>query len=390
MSARSLRRMILIIAGVAILAAGGLLYRQWGPVPASPTERGARAPARPPAPVSIATVTRQDVPIYLTGIGTVQASFTVNIRSQVDGNLQEVLFTEGQHVRKGDVLARIDPRLFQAALDQAIARQKQNIALLSGAEKDLVRSRTLAQKDIGTQQNVDQQQTKVDQLKASIEADSAAIATARTQLDYTTITASSDGRIGVRLLDPGNLVRVSDAGAIATLVLTRPSAVHFTLPARALPEIRRAMARGPVAVTAFDQDNSRVLGNGTVLLIDNIINQATDTMRLKATFANDDEQLWPGQYVNARVLVETQRGVLAVPSAAVQRGPQGLFAWVVTARDTVEARPLQVGATTGDTTVVVTGLGEGERVVTDGHYRLQRGGPISITAPRTSDAGSVR
>src|SRR5207237_3923041 len=225
-----------------------LAWHQLG-TPTTKTE--SRPAARASVPVTIAVASRRDLPVYLTGLGTVQASFTVSIRSQVDGKLQEVNFTEGQHVKKGDVLAKIDPRLFQAALDQAKAKRAQNAALLLGAEKDLARARTLADKNAGSQQNLDQQQTKVEQLKASIAGDDAAIATAQTQLDYTTITAPSDGRIGVRQVDPGNLVRPSDAGAIATLVSVRPSAVMFTLPARVLGDVRNAMARWPVEVTAF-------------------------------------------------------------------------------------------------------------------------------------------
>lgn len=385
MSVRNLCRTILVGAGAAI-AVVGLLYWQFAPSP--PQERSARSQAPAPAPVSVATVTRQDVPIHLSGLGTVQASLTIGIRSQVDGKLQEVLFTEGQRVRKGDVLAKIDPRLFQAALDQAIARKRQNAALLAGAEKDLARSKALAQKDIGTQQNVDQQQAKVDQLKASIEADMAAIATAQTQLNYATITAPSDGRMGVRLVDPGNLIRVSESGPIATLVQIQPAAVQFTLPARVLPDLREAMARGPVEVTAFDQDNRRALDTGTILLIDNVIDQATDMIRLKAMFANADDQLWPGQYVNARVLVAIKRNALTIPSSAVQRGPQGLFAWIVTSKNNAEPRPLQVGLTTSDLTVVASGLSEGERVVIDGHYRLRRGALVSIAKPQSVDARS--
>ena len=385
MSARNLYRTVLVGAGAAV-AVVGLLYWQFASSP--PQERSARSQAPASVPVSVATVTRQDVPIYLLGLGTVQASLTVGIRSQVDGKLQEVLFTEGQRVRKGDVLAKIDPRLFQAALDQAIARKRQNAALLAGAEKDLARSKALAQKDIGTQQNVDQQQAKVDQLKASIEADMAAIATAQTQLNYATIAAPSDGRMGVRLVDPGNLIRVSESGPIATLVQIQPAAVQFTLPARVLPDLREAMARGPVEVTAFDQDNRRALDTGTILLIDNVIDQATDMIRLKAMFANADDQLWPGQYVNARVLVAIKRNVLTIPSSAVQRGPQGLFAWIVTSKNNAEPRPLQVGLTTSDLTVVASGLSEGERVVIDGHYRLRRGALVSIAKPQSADARS--
>jgi multidrug efflux system membrane fusion protein len=328
--------------------------------------------------VTIAVAARRDLPVYLTGLGTVQASYTVAIHSQVDGKLQEVNFAEGQHVKKGDVLARIDPRLFQAALDQAKAKRAQDAALLAGAEKDFARAKILTEKNAGTQQNLDQQQTKVEQLKASISADEAAIATAQTQLDYATIVAPSDGRIGVRQVDPGNNVRASDAGAIATLVLTRPSAVLFTLPSRVLNDVRDAMARGPVEVTALDQDNRRVLGSGTLLLVDNLINQAAGTIRLKAMFANDDERLWPGDFVNARLLLETQTNVLVVPSSTVQRGPQGLFAWVVNEKNTAQVRKIEIGPTTGNLTVITSGLADGDRVVTDGQYKLQVNSPVLV------------
>ena len=337
--------------------------------------------------MSVAVASRRDLPVYLTGLGTVQASFTVGIHSQVDGKLQEVLFTEGQHVKKGDVLAKIDPRLFQAALDQAKAKRAQDAAMLIAAEKDLTRSKTLALKNFQSQQNVDQQQAKVDQLQASIAADEAAMETAQTQLDYTTIASPNDGRIGIRLVDPGNLVRASDAGSIASVVLTRPATVLFTLPARVLDDVRDAMARGPVEVTAFDQDNRRPLSTGKLLLIDNVIDQATATMRLKAMFANDDERLWPGEFVNARLLLETRSDVLTIPTAAVQRGPQGLFIWVVTADNTAEPRPIAVGPTTDELTIVSSGLSDGERVVTDGQYKLQRNAAVTVTSPLSAGAG---
>src|SRR5215467_3016064 len=288
---QSRRRTGLIAAGLALLAAAGAGYWYWPQT--TEAARAARS-ARPTVPVSVALAKRQDLPIYLTGIGTVQASFTVKITAQVDGKLQEVLFTEGQRVKKGDVLAKLDPRLFQAALDQAKAKKAQNIALHVAAEKDLARSKTLALRDYTSQQNVDLQQSKVDQLKAAIAGDDAAIETAQTQLDYATIVAPSDGRIGIRLVDPGNLVRPADAGAIATLMLTQPAAVVFTLPSRALGDLRDAMARGPVEVLAYDQNNRRALASGKLLLIDNAIDQATSTIRLKAMFPNDDERLWPG------------------------------------------------------------------------------------------------
>jgi membrane fusion protein, multidrug efflux system len=331
-------------------------------------------------PVSVAIVGRQDVPIYLTGLGTVQGSLTVGIHSQVDGKLQEVLFTEGQHVKKGDVLAKIDPRLFQAALDNAKAKKAQDEAQFVSASKDLERSKTLAQSNITSQQIVDQQQGKVDQFRASIAADEAMIQTAQTNLDYTNITAPNDGRIGVRLVDPGNIVHASDQQALATLVLTRPSAVMFTLPARTLDDVRAAMARGPVEVTAFDQDNRRALATGTLLLIDNIMDQTTATIRLKAMFPNEDDKLWPGEFVNARVLLETRSDAVVVPSAVIQRGPDGLFVWMINAHGLAEPRPIEVGPAYGKLTIVNSGLAGGERIVTDGQYKLQRDAPVTITS----------
>ena len=378
------RAIVLVAACLVTIAAGGALYWYWAQAPG--TGQTARPRGRAPVPVSVAVVAPRDVPIYLTGLGTVQASYTVAIHSQVDGKLQDVLFTEGQEVKKGDVLAKIDPRLFQAALLQAQAKRAQNAALLVAAEKDLIRSKALTLRDFGTQQNLDQQQAKVDQLKASIEADEAAIETAKTQLEYATIIAPSDGRIGVRAVDPGNIVRASDARSIALLVRTRPSAVLFTLPAHHLDDVRDALTLGPVEVTAFDQENRRKLSTGELLLIDNVIDQTTSTIRLKAMFANDDERLWPGEFVNARVQVETRRNVLAVPSSAVQRGPQGLYAWVVTANNTAVTRPIAVGPATGDMTIVTSGIAEGDRVVTDGHYKLQVNAPVTITLPQSASA----
>jgi multidrug efflux system membrane fusion protein len=382
------RPRIVLFLSFMILAAGAAAYWYWAPAPED--ARAARPPARVPAPVSVAVVTRQDRPVYAIGLGTVQASSTVRIHAQIDGKLQEVLFTEGQHVKKGDVLAKIDPRLFQAALDQAKAKKGQDTAMLVAAEKDLVRSKSLASRDFGSQQNVDQQQAKVDQLKASIAANEAAIETAQTQLDYTTIIAPNDGRVGMRLVDAGNLVRASDTGSIATLMLTRPTAVVFTLPARFLGDVRRAMARGSVEVTAYDQDNRNALSTGTLLLVDNAVDQASGTIRLKAMFANDADALWPGESVNARLLLETRSSVLAVPPTAVQRGPQGLLAWVITANNTAEPRSIEIGPATGNLVIVTSGLNDGERVVTDGHYKLARNAPVTIATPASVAPGGTK
>jgi multidrug efflux system membrane fusion protein len=371
---------------VAALAGGGAAYWRWGKEPEG--AQAARLPARAKVSVSVEIVGRQDVPIYLTGLGTVQGSLTVGIHSQVDGKLQEVLFTEGQQVKKGDVLALIDPRLYQAALDNAKAKKAQDVAQFTSASKDLERSKTLVKSNITSQQIVDQQQGKVDQLKASIEADEAMIQTAQTNLEYTTITAPNDGCIGVRLVDPGNIVHANDQQALATLVLTRPSAVMFTLPARALDDVRDAMARGPVII-AFDQDNRLELATGKLLLVDNIIDQTTATIRLKAMFPNKDDKLWSGEFVNARLLLATRSNAVVVPSAAIQRGPDGLFVWIVNANGVAEPRSIEVGPAYGKLTIVTSGLSGGERIVTDGQYKLQRGAPVTITsAPVAGSAGS--
>jgi multidrug efflux system membrane fusion protein len=284
------------------------------------------------------------------------------------------------------MLAKIDPSLYQAALDQAKAKRAQDAAALIAAQKDLDRFKTLVVKNFETQQNVDQQQAKVDQTIAAIDADAAVIETAQTQLDYTNITAPNDGRIGVRLVDPGNIVHASDQGAIAILTQTQPTTVVFTLPAQTLDGVREATARGKVEVAAYDRDNVRLLSTGTLSVVDNLIDQATATYRLKATFSNDDEKLWPGEFVNARLLLEVRKNVVVIPPLAVQRGPHGLFAWVVKADSTVEPRPIQTDATTGDRTIVASGVEEGERVVTDGQYKLETNAPVTITAPRAASA----
>jgi multidrug efflux system membrane fusion protein len=362
----------MVVIGTVV---GEAWYTQQGMEQTQPVKPAGSAPAA--VPVTTAAAARRDLPIYLTGLGAVQASFTVGIRPQVDGKLEAVLFTEGQQVRKGDVLAKIDPRLYVAALDQAKARKLQDEAMLASAQKDLVRAKALVGKSFETQQVLDQQTAKVDQLVATISADEAAIETAQTQLDYTSVVAPSDGRMGVRNIDPGNIVHASDSAAIATLTLTRPAAVLFTLSSRALGDVREAMARGPVEVTAFSQDNTRTLSKGTLLLIDNFVDQASATMRLKAMFANEDDKLWPGDFVNARVLLEVRKDVLAIPSPAIQRGPDGVFAWVVTPEGVVEARPVKVGPATGDQTIVTSGLAEGERVVVNGQYKLRTGSRVT-------------
>ena len=370
-------RILLYCAVVIAVGGTGAWYLHQGPEPVP----AARSSAPPTVPVTVATAINRDLPIYLTGLGSVQASFTIGIRSQADGKLERVLFTEGQRVKRGDVLAKVDPRLYQAALDQARAKKAQDDATLISARKDLERARTLVVKSFETQQVVDQQQAKVDAQIAARKADDAMIEAAQTNLDFTSITAPSDGRMGVRMIDPGNIVHAADSSIIATLTLTKPVAVVFTLSARSLNDVRDAQARGPVEVTAFSQDNVNPLSTGTLLLIDNIVDQASATIRLKAMFANEDEKLWPGDFVNARILLDVRHDVLAIPAPAIQRGPDGIFTWVVKPDGVVDPRPITVGPTTADQTIVTSGLAEGDRVVVNGQYKLRIGSRVTVNEP---------
>ena len=380
-SSRPVRRTVVLAVLLAIAAGGGSYWIRH-------SADAARAKAPAPIPVSVATAGREDVPILVDGLGTVQALNTVPIHSQIDGKLIEITFTEGQRVKKGDELAKIDPRLFKAALDLAQAKKGQDEANLISAEKDLTRAKTLVARSFETQQTVDQQQAKVDALKASIAADEAAVETARTQLDYTIITAPIDGRAGIRQVDAGSIIHAGDSTPLVVLTQTQPSAVIFTLPETLLDPLRDAMSRGAVEVTAFDQNNAKALATGRLLLIDDVIDQATATIRLKALFPNADERLWPGEFVNARVLLETRSNEITVPSVAVQRGPQGLFVWVIGPDGTAQMHVIKVGPPTDDVTIVTEGVDAGAQVVTEGHYKLQPGVKVAIT-PSTARAASI-
>jgi multidrug efflux system membrane fusion protein len=372
-------RLAYALAILLLIGAGLAAYRWYGN---AHSNRAAALPPPAAVPVSAAAVQRRDVPIFLSGLGSVQATNTIAVHTQVDGKLQSVEFTEGQTVSSGQLLARIDPRVYQAALEQAKAKKAQDQAQLVSAQTDLERFVTLLSKNAETQQNVDHQRALVAQIKATIDADQAAIDAAQVQVDFTSITSPVSGRIGIRQVDPGNVVHAADQTPLVMVTQTKPISVIFTLPATDLDEVRDALRQGPVAVTAFDQDNVKLLGTGTLLLIDNIIDQTTSTIRLKAVFPNDDERLWPGEFVNARVHLKTQTNVLAVPAAAVQRGAQGLYVWTVTPRQTAEIRKVDVGPTEDGVTIVTTGLNANDRIVTDGQFKLQPNVPVAIT-PRT-------
>jgi membrane fusion protein, multidrug efflux system len=374
---RVMRRNRLWIYIPVLLALGGAGYWYGGYRPAAPVSpERATAPAIP----VIATIAQtQNVSDYLIGLGTVQAFNRVTVHVRVDGELQDIRFTEGQFVHAGDLLARIDPRLFQAALDQAKAKKAQDQALLISAQKDLGRAKALIDKNFQTQQVVDQTQARVDQLIASVDADQAMIENADTELSYTTISSPIDGRMGMRLIDRGNLVHASDPGGLVVITQVQPIAVIFSLPQDYLQNITAAMKQGDLKVTAYSRDNTTTLGEGTLLLIDNQIDAATGTLRLKASFPNPDDKLWPGQFVNARLELAVRRGTVAVPAQVIQRGPDGLYAYVIRQDQTVEHRTIKVGPVRDGLAVIESGLASGERVIVDGQFKTRPGAKVSVT-----------
>lgn len=380
-----------VIPLLALGAAGFAGWHWWVNQPAMAT----LPPAQPAAiPVETASVRRQDVPVFLTGLGTVQALNTVTVTARVDGQVQKIAFTEGEDVKAGDLLAQIDPRPFQAALDQAVAKKVQDMAQLANSKLDLQRFLALSQKDFASKQQLDTERAQVDQLQAQVQGDQAAIDNARTQLDYTSIRAPLDGRTGFRLIDQGNNVHAADTAGIVVITQLHPISVVFTLPEENLSAVMKAMAAGPVSATALASDGKTVLGEGKVTLVDNQIDQTTGTARFKAEFANNDNALWPGEFVNVKVHQGTQRNVLTVPSTALQRGPDGLFTYVVKPDNTVATRPLDVSYDTGQVAVVAKGLESGERVVTAGQYRLQSGilvkaTPAAQTAEKAAQNGAT-
>ena len=344
----------------------------------------------PPVPVLAAVAQVQDVPVYLDGLGTVQASSQVQVRAQVDGPLLEVRFREGQDVTKGDVLARIDPRPFQASLDAVTAKKQQDEASLANARLDSNRYAKLAATAYSSAQQADTARSQVSQLEAQVRGDLAQIDTARTNLSYTTILAPIDGRVGLRQVDAGNLVRAGDVNPITVITQLKPINVVFTLPQQDLPQVAAAQQAGTPEVVALRADGGGVAANlpargavlerGKLTVLDNQVDSTTGTIKLKATFPNPSLLLWPGGFVNVRLLVQTLPGVVTIPSAAVQRGPRGTFVFVVTDA-TVQRRELKTGFEDDQLSVVLEGVKAGERVVTDGAQRLSDGAKVAVAGP---------
>ncbi len=388
-------RRVLLILLLLVGAGGGAAYYYWHH--ADPAEQasasggrrrgGAGAADATPIPVLAARSETRDVPVYLDGLGTVQAFNLVSIRPMVDGPLIEVKFREGQDVHAGDVLARIDPRPYQASLDSASAKKQQDEANLANARLDANRYAKLAATAYSSAQQYDTARAAVAQLEAQVRGDQAQIDTARTQLSYTTIMAPLDGRIGLRQVDSGNIARAGDLLPLTVITQLKPISVVFTLPQQALPVVASAMQDGMPEVLALKQGGSvsDPLDRGQLAVLDNQVDPATGTIKLKATFPNDKLLLWPGGFVNVRMLVETQRSVVTVPTAAVQRGPRGAFVFVINAgpggQELAQRRTVAVGHEDEQLSVIADGLRSGEQVVIDGAQRLTDGAKVALAGP---------
>jgi multidrug efflux system membrane fusion protein len=347
-------------------------------------ETPAPAPSAPAVPVQTATAQRRDVPVLLRNIGAVQAFYSVLVRARVDGTLDRVLFTEGQEVKAGQPLAEIDPRPYAAALDAAKAKKAADEAQLANARADLARYQSLVRSDFASRQQVQTQSALVAQFEATVAGDQAAIESARLNLEFCHIVSPIDGRTGLRLVDPGNLIHANDSQGIVTITQIHPIALIFTLPQDNLPQIQAAMARGSAPVFAYSADDRTELARGTLLTIDNQVDQSTGTIRLKAEFDNPDNKLWPGQFVNAHLQVDTLHDAVTIPAAAVQRGPNGLYAYVIGADSTAVMQPIKLAQEDGEVAVVAEGIDAGAQVVVKGQLRLQNGTRVSVAAKPNS------
>jgi multidrug efflux system membrane fusion protein len=365
---------------IAIVLAGVIAWRLVSQRTAATRAAGGASDA--PVPVTVVAVEQKDVPIYLSALGTVQALNTVTITAQVSGQLKTINFKEGQELKTGDLIAEIDPRTFQAALDQALAKTKQDEAQLSASRSTLARDEELIKQHFIAAQDLENQRQLVRQQEALVVADEAAASSARTQLGYTRITAPIDGIAGIRQVDVGNLVTANSSTGLVVLTQVHPLNVMFSLPEQNLDLVRSTDASTPLPVTALDRTDSHPIAEGILKVIDNQIDTTTGTFKLKSEFANTENALWPGQFVNVRVQVKTVSNGLVVPATAVQRGPDGSYAYVVQADSTVAMTPLQLGDEAADNTILVTsGLKAGDKVVTEGQFRLKPGSKVQALAP---------
>jgi multidrug efflux system membrane fusion protein len=340
-------------------------------------------------PVTVAVAEARDVPIYIRGLGTVQAYKTVAVKSRVDGQIVKVDFHEGQDVKEGDLLFQIDPRPYQAALDRAAAAKQRDEAQLEGAQLDLDRYGKLIGSGYQSRQSYDQQKATVDGLKAAIVGDQAAIDTAKLNLVYSGVRAPIDGRTGQRLVDLGNLVQSGQGTTLVTITQIKPIFVNFTIPQYANHNLRKTQAKEALTAYAYSADDTYKLAEGKVTLVDNQIDTATGTLRLKATYENKDEQLWPGQFVSVRLQLSTRKGATTVPQRAVMQGPNGAYGYIVKADNTVERRAFEVAATQDGIAVVTKGVAVGEKIVADGQYRLTDGAHVRVDKPTATSVPSA-
>jgi multidrug efflux system membrane fusion protein len=379
------RNILIALAGIFVLAIiGAIVTQSLVGAGRQPGGRG-RGGDEGPVPVLVAAASVADVPVYIDGVGTTRALNTVTVVSQVDGKLIKVSFKEGQDVERGYVLAEIDPTTYQAQYDQAVAKKAQDEAQLANARIDLERYTRLAATNSATRQQADTQKALVQQQEAQVKQDQASIDNAAATLAYTKIVAPIDGRTGIRQVDEGNIVRATNATALVTLTQIRPISMLFSLPQQELARINKAFSAGPLAVEALGADNVTVTDKGTLQVVDNQVDQTTGTVKLKAEFPNAELQLWPGQFVNVRLLIDTIRGAIVVPTASVQRGPNGTFVFLVQNGDMVAVRAVSVTQQDEKQTVISSGLGAGDRVVTTGFTRLADGGKIVISNRENAD-----
>jgi membrane fusion protein, multidrug efflux system len=378
------RRWTIAVVLIAVALGGYLGLRHFYGCLTDAGEANADGQKPTAIPVTVAQAQMADFPVYLNGLGTVQPYDTVTVSSRVDGEVTKVAFKQGQMVEKGDILVQIDPRPYQAALDQALSKRAQDEANLKNAQLNLQRYTILAKQAFSSRQQLDTQQASVDQLNAQIKGDQAAIESAETQLSYATIRSPLSGKTGFRLVDPGNIVHAASTTGIVTIVKLQPISVVFTAPEEDVPQINQALAAGTVPVAALSSDGLKALSQGKLALVNDEVDQASGTIRMKATFENTDNVLWPGLSVSTRLLVDTLKQVTVVPADAVQRGPNGLYAYVVGDDNKAEIHDIKVGQEGNGQSVVLQGLSPGQKVVTAGQYRLQKG---SLVQP--SEAAST-